>query len=64
MFESLFRPFVLYSRHSKYAPFKISYNTYKDNWFMKQLLAMCVDEQYRLKKERQEGVHLASHKGK
>jgi hypothetical protein len=56
--------FVLNSLPSEYAPFKISYNTLKEKWSMNQLLAMCVDEEQRLKQERQESVHLSSHKGK
>ena len=64
MSETFLVHFVLNTLPSEYAPFKISYNTHKEKWSMNQLLTMCVDEEQRLKQERQESVHLTSHKGK
>lgn len=64
MLEPLLFHYVLHTLPPEYGPFKISYNIHKENWSMNQLLAMYVDEEQRLKLERQESAHLASHKGK
>ena len=58
--------FVLNSLPTEYGPFKISYNTHKENWSMNELLTMCVQEEERLKHEKQdmkqESANLATHK--
>ncbi|XP_038983909.1 uncharacterized protein LOC120111301 [Phoenix dactylifera] len=64
MSETFLVHFVLNSLPMEYAPFKISYNTHTEKWTMNQLLAMCVDEEQRIKQERQESVYLTSHKEK
>ncbi|XP_038983363.1 uncharacterized protein LOC120111061 [Phoenix dactylifera] len=49
MSETFLVHFVLNSLPMEYAPFKISYNTHTEKWTMNQLLAMCVDEEQRIK---------------
>ena len=40
---------ILNSLPIEYGPFKISYNTHKEAWPVNELLAMCVQEEERLK---------------
>ncbi|XP_044479425.1 uncharacterized protein LOC123206322 [Mangifera indica] len=44
--------FALNSLLMEYSPFKISYNTHKENWSVNKLLTMCVQEEERLKHEK------------
>lgn len=63
--EAFLVHFILNSLPSEYGPFKISYNTHKDEWSVNELLTMCVQEEERLKTERPESSHMATHfKGK
>ena len=43
---------------SQFGPFKINYNTQKDKWKMSELIAMCVQEEERLKVEKLDMTHL------
>jgi hypothetical protein len=47
--ESFLVHLILNSLPSQYGPFKISYNTHKDNWSINELLTVCVQEEERLK---------------
>ncbi|PKI42174.1 hypothetical protein CRG98_037413 [Punica granatum] len=49
----------------EYEPYKISYNTNKEEWSIIELLTMCVQEDERMKQDKPEIVHLATRpKGK
>ena len=62
MFNFFLVHYILNTFPQQYGPFKISYNTHKDKWLIKELLSMCVQEERRLKMElgesaQKEGVH-------
>ncbi|GKE48987.1 hypothetical protein Tco_1480245, partial [Tanacetum coccineum] len=59
--ESFLVHFILKSLPSEYTPFKISYNTHKENWAINDLLTMCVQEEFRLENEPIETVHFTTH---
>ncbi|KAK2993630.1 hypothetical protein RJ640_013174, partial [Escallonia rubra] len=42
-----------------FGPFKINYNTQKENWKMSELISMCVQEEDRLKSEQPDSAHVA-----
>ena len=44
--------FIMTSLPVQFGPFKINYNTQKDKWQMSELIAMCVQEEERLKVEK------------
>jgi hypothetical protein len=44
--------FIMTSFPSSYEAFKINYNTQKDKWTMSELIAMCVQEEERMKMDR------------
>ncbi|GAV73792.1 UBN2_2 domain-containing protein, partial [Cephalotus follicularis] len=44
--------FIMTSLPVQFGPFKINYNTQKEKWKMSELIAMCVQEEERLKVER------------
>ena len=44
--------FIITSLPSSYEAFKINYNTQKDKWTMSELVAMCVQEEERMKMDR------------
>jgi len=48
MSESFMVHFILNTLLHEYGPFKISYNTHKDKWFINELMAMFVQEEERL----------------
>ncbi|XP_042983318.1 uncharacterized protein LOC122312714 [Carya illinoinensis] len=50
--------FILDSLPSEYGPFKISYNTHKENWSVTDLLTMCVQEEKRMKHDRPESANM------
>ena len=50
--------FIMTSFPSQFSPFKINYNTQKDKWKMSELIAMCVQEEERLKVEKPDMAHL------
>ena len=56
MDESFLVQFVLNSLPSQFAPFKIHYNTKRDQWNLNELTNKCIQEEVRL---RQEGHNLA-----
>ena len=51
MSDSFLVHFILNTLPQQYGPFKISYNTHKDNWSINELLTMCVQKEERLKME-------------
>ena len=50
--------FIITSLSSQFGPLKINYNTQKNKWKMSELIAMCVQEEERLKVERPDMAHL------
>ncbi|RVW14991.1 hypothetical protein CK203_090430 [Vitis vinifera] len=50
--------FIMTSLPSQFGHFKINYNTQKDKWKMSELIAMCVQEEERLKVEKPDVAHL------
>ena len=56
MDESFFVQFVLNSLPSQFSPFKIHYNTNRDQWNLNELTSKSIQEEVRL---RQEGQNLA-----
>ncbi|GAV80105.1 UBN2_2 domain-containing protein [Cephalotus follicularis] len=52
--------FIMTSLPVQFGPFKINYNTQKEKWKMSELIAMCVQEEERLKVERPDFAHLAT----
>ncbi|KAL6328200.1 hypothetical protein AAG906_034343 [Vitis piasezkii] len=50
--------FIMTSLPSQFGHFKINYNTRKDKWKMCELIAMCVQEEERLKVEKPDMAHL------
>ncbi|RVW24897.1 hypothetical protein CK203_079482 [Vitis vinifera] len=51
MSDSFLVHYILNTLPQQYGPFKISYNTHKDNWSINELLTMCVQKEERLKME-------------
>ncbi|PKI36971.1 hypothetical protein CRG98_042672 [Punica granatum] len=47
-------------RKSEYEPFKISYNTHKEEWSITELLTMCIQEEERMKQNKPEVAHLST----
>ncbi|PKI65811.1 hypothetical protein CRG98_013795 [Punica granatum] len=65
IFEPFLVHFILNSLPAEYGPFKISYNRHKEEWSITELLTMCVQEDERMKHDKPEVAHLATHpKGK
>ena len=58
IFEGFLVHFIMTSLPSQFGPFKINYNTHKDKWKMSELIAMCVQEEERLKVEKPDMAHL------
>ncbi|PKI44635.1 hypothetical protein CRG98_034990 [Punica granatum] len=59
------KPFLVHFLPAEYGPFKISYNTHKEEWSITELLTMCVQEEERMKYDKPEVAHLATRlKGK
>ncbi|CAH9067950.1 unnamed protein product [Cuscuta europaea] len=52
--------FIMTSLPASYGPFKINYNTQKEKWTMSELIAMCVQEEERLKTEKPDVAHLTT----
>ncbi|PKI49682.1 hypothetical protein CRG98_029927 [Punica granatum] len=52
--------FILNSLPAEYEPFKISYNTQKEEWSITELLTMCVQKEERMKHDKLEVAHLAT----
>ena len=50
--------FIMTSLPSQFGPFKINYNTQKYKWKISELIAMCVQEEERLKVEKPDMTHL------
>ena len=64
--ESFLFQYILCTLPPQYIPFKISYNTHKEDWSIRELLTMCVQEEERLLVEQWENVlfTLPNSKGK
>ncbi|KAM0045715.1 putative RNA-directed DNA polymerase [Helianthus debilis subsp. tardiflorus] len=52
--------FIMTSLPSQFDLFKINYNTQKEKWKMSELIAMCVQEEERLKLEKPDVAHLTT----
>ncbi|GAV88450.1 UBN2_2 domain-containing protein [Cephalotus follicularis] len=52
--------YIMTSLPVQFGHFKINYNTQKEKWKMSELIAMCVQEEERLKVERPDFAHLAT----
>lgn len=52
--------FIMTSLPARFDAFKIKYNTQKDKWKMSELIAMCVQEEERLKLEKPDVVHVTT----
>nr|XP_043614323.1 uncharacterized protein LOC122586392 [Erigeron canadensis] len=52
--------FIMTSLLAQFDAFKINYNAQKDKWKMSKLIAMCQQEEDRLKLEKPEAVHLTT----
>ncbi|GJW12218.1 UBN2_2 domain-containing protein [Tanacetum coccineum] len=52
--------FIMTSLLMQFGPFKINYNTQKEKWKMSELIAMCVQEEERIKVEKPDVVHVAT----
>ncbi|GAV84779.1 UBN2_2 domain-containing protein [Cephalotus follicularis] len=52
--------FIRTSLPVQFGPFKINYITQKEKWKMRELIAMCVQEEERLKVERPGYAHIAT----
>ncbi|GJW23072.1 putative zinc finger, CCHC-type containing protein [Tanacetum coccineum] len=52
--------FIMTSLPMQFGPFKINYNTQKEKWKMSELIAMCVQEEERLKVEKPDVVHVTT----
>jgi len=51
--------FIMTSLPAQFGPFKINYNTQKEKWKMSELIAMCVEEEERIKAEKPDYAHIA-----
>ncbi|KAF5788317.1 putative RNA-directed DNA polymerase [Helianthus annuus] len=54
--------FIMTSLPARFNAFKINYNTQKDKWSMSELIAMCVQEEERLKLEQPKVAYIATTK--
>ena len=45
--ESFLVHFILYILLAEYNPFKVSYNTHKDEWSINELMTKCIQEEER-----------------
>lgn len=52
--------FIMTSLPMEFGSFKINYNTQKEKWKMSKLIAMCVQEEERLKVEKPDVAHVAT----
>ncbi|PKI41925.1 hypothetical protein CRG98_037675 [Punica granatum] len=65
IFEPFLVHFILNSLPAQYGPFKIFYNTHKEERSITELLTMCVQEEERMKHDKPKVAHLATRpKGK
>ena len=60
--DSFLVHFILNSLPSEYEAFKISYNTHQAKWSPNELMTMCVQEEERLRGERNQVINFTSHK--
>ena len=58
--EDLLIHLVLISLPSQFSQFKISYDCQKEKWYLNDLISYCVQEEERLKQERNESAHVVS----
>ncbi|GAV57329.1 UBN2_2 domain-containing protein [Cephalotus follicularis] len=52
--------FIMTSLPVQFGPFKINYNTQKEKWKISELIAICVQEEERLKVEKPDFAHIAT----
>ncbi|GJS00642.1 UBN2_2 domain-containing protein [Tanacetum coccineum] len=52
--------FIMTSLSMQFGPFKINYNTQKEKWKISELIAMCVQEEERLKVEKPDVIHVST----
>ncbi|CAH9124977.1 unnamed protein product [Cuscuta epithymum] len=52
--------FIMTSLPTQFGPFKINYNTQREKWKMSELIAMCVQEEERLKVEKPDVAHVTT----
>lgn len=55
--------FIMTSLPAQFGPFKINYNTQREKWKMSELIAMCVQEEERLKVEKPEVAYVTTTTG-
>lgn len=53
--------FIMTSLPSQFDPFKINYNSLREKWSISDLIAMCVQEEERLKADKKDHVNHVSH---
>ncbi|XP_062194359.1 uncharacterized protein LOC133897587 [Phragmites australis] len=58
--ESFLVHFIMTSLPPEFTPFKINYNTQKEKWSMSDLIAMCVQEEERVRAENKDFVNQVS----
>lgn len=52
--------FIMTSLPAQFSPFKINYNTQREKWKMSELIAMCVQEEERLKVEKPDVAYVTT----
>ncbi|XP_024992450.1 uncharacterized protein LOC112526394 [Cynara cardunculus var. scolymus] len=58
--EGFLLHFIMTSLPMQFGPFKINYNTQKEKWKMRELIAMCMQEEECLKVEKSDVAHIAT----
>ena len=60
MFDFFLVHYILNTLPQQYEPFKIAYNTHKDNWSVNEILTMCVQKEERRKMELGESAFMTT----
>ncbi|XP_057444105.1 uncharacterized protein LOC130736281 [Lotus japonicus] len=55
--------FIINSLPSEFGQFQVNYNTIKEKWNFQEIKAMLIQEEGRLKKEKDHSIHLTTHDG-
>ena len=58
--EDLLIHLVFISLSPQFSQFQVSYNCQKEKWSLNKLISFCVQEEERLKQNKNESTHLAS----
>lgn len=61
--ESFLVQFIINSLPSEFGQFQVNYNTIKEKWNFQEIKAMLIQEEGRLKKEKDHSIHLTTHDG-